>query len=91
MIHQPFNLGSKYQLILDILEDKSGNIWFSSWNGGGVWQYDGKSFKNFTTNNGLVNDSVFSILEDKNGNLWFGTRGFGLSRYDGKNFVNFSE
>ncbi len=44
---QPFNLGSKYQLILDILEDKSGNIWFSSWNGGGVWQYDGKSFKNY--------------------------------------------
>ena len=44
---QPFNLGSKYQLILDILEDKKGNIWFSSWNGGGVWQYDGKSFKNY--------------------------------------------
>jgi ligand-binding sensor domain-containing protein len=44
---QSFNLGSQDQLILDILEDKNGNIWFSSWNGGGVWQYDGKSFKNY--------------------------------------------
>jgi len=42
-----FNLGTKYQLILDILQDKKGNIWFSSWNGGGVWRYDGKEFKNF--------------------------------------------
>lgn len=42
-----FNLGNTYQLILDILQDKSGNLWFSSWNGGGVWRYDGKSFKNF--------------------------------------------
>ncbi|MBK9109670.1 MAG: hypothetical protein IPM92_15175 [Saprospiraceae bacterium] len=42
-----FNLGNKDQLILDILEDKLGNIWFSSWNGGGVWRYDGKSFKNY--------------------------------------------
>lgn len=45
--NQQFNLGSKYQFILDILEDKSGNIWFSSWNGGGVWRYDGKSFTNY--------------------------------------------
>jgi hypothetical protein len=28
------------QLIMDMLQDKKGNIWFSSWNGGGVWRYD---------------------------------------------------
>jgi ligand-binding sensor domain-containing protein len=44
---QAFNLGNKYQLISDILEDKRGNIWFSSWNGGGVWCYDGRSFINY--------------------------------------------
>ncbi len=44
---QQFNLGNTNQLILDMLQDKSGNLWFSSWNGGGVWRYDGKSFKNF--------------------------------------------
>jgi ligand-binding sensor domain-containing protein len=44
---QAFNLENNDQLILDILEDKNGNIWFSSWNGGGVWRYDGNTFKNF--------------------------------------------
>ncbi|MBL7930613.1 MAG: hypothetical protein JNL60_01855, partial [Bacteroidia bacterium] len=42
-----FNLGNRYQLILDMLEDKNGNLWFSSWNGGGVWKYDGKAFTNY--------------------------------------------
>lgn len=42
-----YNLGSNNQFILDILQDKKGNLWFSWWNGGGVWKYDGKEFKNF--------------------------------------------
>lgn len=42
-----YNLGSNNQFILDILQDRKGNLWFSSWNGGGVWKYDGKDFKNF--------------------------------------------
>lgn len=44
---QKYNLNNKYQLILDIKQDKKGNVWFSSWNGGGVWKYDGKTFKNY--------------------------------------------
>ena len=40
--------GVKFEkYIIDILQDKNGNIWFSSWNGGGVWRYDGKEFKSF--------------------------------------------
>ncbi len=45
--HTTFNYGKQTQLILDILQDKKGNIWFSSWNGGGVWMYNGTEFKNF--------------------------------------------
>ena len=44
---QEYNLGNDNQFILDILQDKNGNLWFSSWNGGGVWKFDGKEFKNF--------------------------------------------
>jgi len=66
-----------------VLQDKKGNIWFSSWKG--VYSYDGKSF---TKNEILSNSPVTRIIEDKKGNLWFG--GDGLSRYDGKSFTRFT-
>ncbi len=53
-------------------------------------RYDGKSFTNFTTEQGLANNNVWNIAEDKAGNLWFGTSGGGVSRYDGKSFINFT-
>jgi ligand-binding sensor domain-containing protein len=56
-----------------------------------VYCYDGKTFKNFTEKDGLVNNAIMSMLEDKNSNLWFGTKLFGLSRYDGKTFTTFSQ
>jgi ligand-binding sensor domain-containing protein len=70
-----------------VLEDRKGNFWFSSV-GSGVYYYDGKSFQNFTTKEGLVNDRANDIYEDKTCNIWFGTEG-GASRYDGKSFLNY--
>jgi ligand-binding sensor domain-containing protein len=67
-----------------VLQDKSGNIWFSNW--GGAYRYDGKSFTTFTKNDGLCSDGVSRIIEDKNGNLWF-AGGDGICRYDGKTFT----
>ncbi len=69
------------------LQDKNGNIWFSSW--GGAHCYDGISFTSFTTKDGLPSE-VTRIIEDKKGNLWFGASD-GLRRYDGKTFTYFSE
>ena len=71
-----------YSSVGAIYRDKSGNLWFGT-QGGGVSRYDGKSFTNFTTAQGLANNVVSSICEDKSGNLWFGTQGGGVSRYDG--------
>src|SRR5207245_6810 len=62
--------------------DKNGNLWFGTF-GGGVSRYDGKSFTNYTTSQGLVDDQLFSIFQDKVGNMWFGTWN-GATRYDGK-------
>jgi ligand-binding sensor domain-containing protein len=47
--NQQFNLRDRYQLILDIHKDRSGNMWFTSWNGGGAWRLgtDGKTFRQF--------------------------------------------
>jgi ligand-binding sensor domain-containing protein len=79
--------------------DKAGNIWIAAEFGkmtereikGGLWRFDGKSFKNFTTKDGLPDNAVFCLVEDRAGNLWIGTRNMGLCRYDGKTFTSFSE
>ncbi len=71
-----------------ILEDTKGDFWFGSI-GSGVYYYDRKTFQNFTTKEGLANDSVTNIYEDKKGNIWFGTLG-GATCYDGKVFQNFT-
>ncbi|MEO5583317.1 MAG: two-component regulator propeller domain-containing protein [Saprospiraceae bacterium] len=70
-----------------VLEDRKGNLWFGSI-GSGVYFYDGKSFQNFTTKEGLPNNEIVCIYEDKTGNIWFGANG-GASHYDGKSFLNY--
>ena len=70
-----------------VLEDSKGHFWFGSI-GSGVFRYDGKRFRNYTTEDGLLNNDVLSIYEDKAGNIWFGVFG-GASRYDGESFRNF--
>lgn len=66
--------------------DKDGTLWFSS-NGGGIYHYDGKSFKNYTEKNGLSSNQVYSITSDHKNNMWFGTQN-GLTKYDRKQFEN---
>lgn len=64
--------------------DSKGNLWFGT-SGGGVSRYDGKSFTNFTNEQGLVNNAIRCVMEDNNGQLWFGTSE-GISIYNGKTF-----
>lgn len=71
-----------------VLEDYQGNFWFGSI-GSGVYYYNGVSFRNYTTNEGLANDNVLYVYEDKSGRVWFATQG-GVSFYDGKTFHNFT-
>src|SRR4028118_95969 len=54
------------------LQEKAGNLWFGT-TGDGLFKYDGKSFSQFTTRNGLNSNNVWSILEDKDGKIWIGT------------------
>ena len=70
-----------------ILEDERGDIWFAT--DGGVSRYDGKTFTNYSTKDGLPHDSVRVIAQDRSGKLWFGTQG-GIAFYDGKTFTNFA-
>jgi len=45
-------------------------------------------FTQYSTDNGLSNNSVKCILQDKKGFMWFGTRD-GLSRFDAYSFQNY--
>ncbi|HYF02389.1 MAG TPA: two-component regulator propeller domain-containing protein [Patescibacteria group bacterium] len=71
------------------IQDKEGNIWFST-GGEGAYRFDGKSFKNFTTKDGLCDNNVSAIIQDKSGNIVFGTRS-GICTYDGKSFKKYTE
>lgn len=82
-----------------LMEDSKGNIWFGR-DGYGACKYDGRDFTLFTDTDGLCSNNVATIAEDKAGNIWFGsiTSDFpkesekgGVSRYDGKQFIQFPE
>jgi hypothetical protein len=68
-----------------VYQDKKNNLWFAS-NGQGVFRYDGKTIRNFTTKNGLCNDSIRQIQEDESGNMYFSTLG-GINKFDGERFT----
>ncbi|MBK8643649.1 MAG: hypothetical protein IPN15_16005 [Saprospiraceae bacterium] len=61
------------------------NYWFSS-NGEGVYRYDGKTIVNFTTKDGLANDTIRQIQEDKFGNIFISTFD-GINKFDGKTLL----
>ena len=80
-----------------LYEAKNGNIWFGSLgkagtNGNGlkgITVYDGKTFKPISSL-GMRNNQVWTVVEDNEGNVWVGTKEFGLYRYDGKTFTEFT-
>jgi signal transduction histidine kinase/DNA-binding response OmpR family regulator/ligand-binding sensor domain-containing protein len=46
--------------------------------------------KHYGPENGLAHREVNAIFQDRQGFMWFGTK-FGLSRFDGKTFTNFTK
>jgi signal transduction histidine kinase/DNA-binding NarL/FixJ family response regulator len=62
-------------------------MWFGTIEG--VSCFDGETFVNYTTADGLAHDAVWAIAQDRSGTLWLGTEG-GLSRFDGTGFTSFT-
>ncbi|MBS1758885.1 MAG: histidine kinase [Bacteroidetes bacterium] len=55
---------SIYQTILD----KKGFLWIAGENG--ITRYDGRTFKNYTTLNGLPDNEITKLFIDSNGRIW---------------------
>ena len=68
--------------VADIMQDKSGNIWFAT-SDSGVFRYDGKAITNFSEQELLGENYAGGIAEDKMGNIWF-TMKNGICKYDPK-------
>jgi ligand-binding sensor domain-containing protein/serine phosphatase RsbU (regulator of sigma subunit) len=76
--------------ITSVVKDKDNVLWFGT--EAGLVRYQNNIFKRFTTENGLVSNSVFTVCSDKEGNIWAGTNGKGISKfnYKGDVFYNYS-
>ncbi|HEY1038391.1 MAG TPA: two-component regulator propeller domain-containing protein [Bacteroidia bacterium] len=44
------------------------------------------NFRNYSVKDGVAQSQVYSLLQDSRGYLWMGTRGGGITRFDGLNF-----
>lgn len=72
--------------VIDIMEDKGGNIWFASSNNG-VFRYDGKTITHIAEKEELGRSYAGGIAQDNSGNMWFTMKG-GICQYDGKTFTS---
>ncbi|MEG2573593.1 MAG: two-component regulator propeller domain-containing protein, partial [Bacteroides sp.] len=91
--HISINSGLSQSTVFSIAQDKSGNMWFATYDG--INKYDGYSFTVYrhesTAPNSIANDIAKVIKMDSKGTMWIGTRD-GLSCYDEQKdvFKNFS-
>ncbi|MFK7808457.1 MAG: hypothetical protein AB8F74_11700 [Saprospiraceae bacterium] len=68
--------------IWSVFQDSKNNYWFGS-KSNGVYKFNNKELRHFTTEDGLAGDSSLGFQEDKNGNIYFDTRG-GVTKYNGE-------
>lgn len=76
-------------VVLDMTQDQRGDIWFAT-DGAGLYKYDGKSFVNHTTADGLESNQILCVHADRRGRLWAGTEGGGVTRIDGATVRTYS-
>ncbi len=79
------DLGDSF--VYQTMADVNGNgYWVATWSG--LSHFDGKSWRTYTTEDGLVDDWVYAMDQDKDGTLWLGTEG-GISVFDGHTWTTY--
>ena len=79
--------GLSSNIILSLLHDHEGNIWFGTANG--LSRFSGEMFVTYSREYDLANDNILSTCTDSKGNIWFGSVGRGIIRYNGNSFDKF--
>ena len=64
--------GTQPALVLDIVEDRRGTLWFAAW-GQGIRKWDGRVWQSLLHRDGLPSNAVQSLSEAANGDMWIGT------------------
>lgn len=82
--------------VRDIAADKSGKIWFLTWDGPYPWKeptvsrFDGQAWLSFSTTNGLLSPNIADLEADGSGGVWVGTSDRGIQHFDGQKWTNFT-
>lgn len=80
--HYSTENGLPSNAVSDIIQDKHGYIWISTWNG--LCRYDGYNFYTYTTGTAsgipLLHNRILDIISDNQGNIW-------MHMYDNRIFV----
>ncbi len=87
------DIGVSDKFIRAIYEDSNGNYYIGCFLEGGLIKINlsTNKFKNYTKNDGLINNTIYGILVDKNNDIWMSTNG-GISKLSIKEgtFNNFT-
>ena len=80
--------------VYDIDQDTKGDYWLASHGGGLInltFINDKPVFKSYTTEDGLPDNYLNSIYITEDNNIWLATNENGISKFDGKKFINYNE
>ncbi|MBI5449750.1 MAG: regulator [Gammaproteobacteria bacterium] len=69
---QDVNVAYNPNYIISLAVDRQGVVWCGTW-GGGLARFDGNSWRNYTTKDGLPANHIFMLHQDRGGRLWIGT------------------
>lgn len=83
---QSVNVAYNPNYIISLVVDNDGVVWCGTW-GAGLARFDGHTWHNFTTKDGLPANHIFMLHKDTKGHVWAGTsRGLARLNDDGKSF-----
>jgi ligand-binding sensor domain-containing protein len=90
VLHSDWTSYTNANYIRVMLIDREGNLWTGGSGGAVKWDVKTGSYVKFTAEHGLAGNFVTALAQTVDGAIWFGTRGSGLSRFDGKNWTTFT-